>query len=1155
MKKNLVFAAIFTLAFQFMYAANFTKGTAQAKKFGIHEISLTGSTNPDPFGVEANMTFTNNGKSITVPMFYDGNNTWRGRCYVNGTGTFNWKSNCTTDAKLNGKSGSFSAVSSSLPGMIRRRASKPWVLQNSKGEWWTMLGDTGYFMFSTNDTQVNGSSMSKMQSFVKTASSAGLNVIRAAQSGAQRTNTPPLWYNKIEAGKPLTFNLTLGKSDDARLQWIINNYPNMYIQYILFPKSSHNTWGNMEKSKRHRAIRYLMGRWSAYPNLIWLLMNDITIKPDHNFNRVGQHIKEVDPYQHLLATGHQRGASDPLWGTSWTSYANLETAADLSANTAESFVNGARNKKYVWCSEDWYETYPKNGAMPNPKYFFRRLFWAYILNGAGACYGGYWDQVRHGLTGLAHLKYIMPYFNKRGIDPGNYSYAGDALASGPKGYDRVQVAFRGNSEYLCYHPNGNGGWGYNANIKKGSTATFSLNLSAGAGKSYSVEWFNTSTGAAIKTSNVNGGGTVKLTAPWSQVDVLCRLLSGATPPPPEPSPEPSPTPVPEPSPTPIPEPSPSPAPEPSPTPVPEPVPTNGAHDLVGLRTDIATIQLSWKAPEGNPTLKEYGIVLGANNSVWKRIKTVSGTTLSTTLTADHGIKAETALLQVRAILADGTKLPMSEQISVAPFDGTPEPTPTPVPEPSPTPAPEPAPTPAPEPTPTPVPEPVPTTGAHGLVGKRTDLTSIQLSWKAPEGNPTLKEYGIVLGPDNRSWKRIKTVSGTTHSTILTSANGIKAETALLQVRAVLLDGTKLPMSEQISVAPFDGTPEPAPTPIPEPTPTPAPEPSPTPVPEPVPDGSSVTYEAEDAVVSGAKVAGNIVDYINARNDYIEWTVQASSSTHHKLEFRYALSSGDRPLEIMVNGSVIDPALSFPATGSWNNFGIVSINAPLNAGSNKVRATATGKSGPNMDALIVSGGGTIFPEPAPTPVPEPSPTPVPEPSPTPAPEPAPEPTPEPVPGSGSPVVYEAEHAVVAGAAVKATYVDYINSKNDYIEWTIDVPTSGSYTLIFRYALGYGDRPLEVQVDGAVVNPGLSFPSTGSWNTWDSVTQNVELSAGSHKVRTTAIGKSGGNIDSLTAAPSGSLTKTLLDSLKTSDSNTNPTSNDTISSSSGGCLLMR
>lgn len=427
-------------------------------------------------------------------------------------------------------------------------------------------------------------------------------------------------------------------------------------------------------------------------------------------------------------------------------------------------------------------------------------------------------------------------------------------------------------------------------------------------------------------------------------------------------------------------------------------------------------------------------------------------------------------------------------------------------------------------------------GANNLVGIRTGTTTIELSWSAPAGNPTLREYGIVLGPDSRSWKRIKTVSGTTLNTTLSSTDGIKAEQALLQVRAILLDGTKLPMSEQIVLAPYVVAPEPTPTPVPEPTPTPVPEPAPTPMPEPAPEpGVPVIYEAEEADLFGAKVVKHYVDYVNAKNDYIEWTVNVDAATLHQLDFRYALYSGNRPLEIKVNGVVVEAELPFPNTGSWSKWELASMTADLHQGSNKIRATVTGKSGANVDYLIVTslGGGspeptpspvpTPVPEPSPTPIPEPSPTPVPtpvpEPSPTPVPEPTPTPVPEPTPEPGLPVVYEAEEADLFGAKVVKHYVDYVNAKNDYIEWTVQADSSSAHQLDFRYALSAGNRPLEIKVNGVVVEAELPFPQTGSWSRWELASMTANLMEGANKIRATAIGKSGGNVDYLMVTPLG------------------------------------
>ncbi|WP_199621404.1 carbohydrate-binding protein [Paenibacillus alkalitolerans] len=123
----------------------------------------------------------------------------------------------------------------------------------------------------------------------------------------------------------------------------------------------------------------------------------------------------------------------------------------------------------------------------------------------------------------------------------------------------------------------------------------------------------------------------------------------------------------------------------------------------------------------------------------------------------------------------------------------------------------------------------------------------------------------------------------------------------------------------------------------------------------------------------------------------------------------------------------------------------------------------------------------------------------------------------------PETNEAENAVLSGAVAAnhysgytgTGYADYVNANGDYVEWTVNASAAGTYALTFRYANGgSGDRPLKITVNGSVVNSGLSFPPTGGWSTWSTVSINASLNTGTNTVRATAIGSSGGNVDSLT-----------------------------------------
>ena len=131
------------------------------------------------------------------------------------------------------------------------------------------------------------------------------------------------------------------------------------------------------------------------------------------------------------------------------------------------------------------------------------------------------------------------------------------------------------------------------------------------------------------------------------------------------------------------------------------------------------------------------------------------------------------------------------------------------------------------------------------------------------------------------------------------------------------------------------------------------------------DGSSCTgtYEAEDATMDGGQVDSNhegftgsgFVNYLANDDEHIEWTLPSCNGGAVTLAFRYALSSGDRPLQVMLNGEEVTGALSTPATGAWTTYGRATLTVTLAEGANTVRLVVAGASGANVDSLIVLDG--------------------------------------------------------------------------------------------------------------------------------------------------------------------------------------------------------
>ncbi len=102
-----------------------------------------------------------------------------------------------------------------------------------------------------------------------------------------------------------------------------------------------------------------------------------------------------------------------------------------------------------------------------------------------------------------------------------------------------------------------------------------------------------------------------------------------------------------------------------------------------------------------------------------------------------------------------------------------------------------------------------------------------------------------------------------------------------------------------------------------------------------------------------------------------------------------------------------------------------------------------------------------------------------------------------------------------------FMDFGGSSS-FVEWkNILAPSSGSYTLTFRYANGGGgDRRGAITVNDTVQVGNVSFGATGSWRTWSTAKLNVVLKQGTNKIRVTANTAAGGpNLDGMDVVSDG------------------------------------
>ncbi|MBP1915887.1 hypothetical protein J2Z23_002869 [Lederbergia galactosidilyticus] len=185
---------------------------------------------------------------------------------------------------------------------------------------------------------------------------------------------------------------------------------------------------------------------------------------------------------------------------------------------------------------------------------------------------------------------------------------------------------------------------------------------------------------------------------------------------------------------------------------------------------------------------------------------------------------------------------------------------------------------------------------------------------------------------------------------------------------------------------------------------------------------------------------------------------------YNLDFRYAHGGTDlRPAEIKVNGETVESELPFDPTEAFTEWKYTSTKASLKAGENKISATGIAPSGgANIDHLkVLMEVDEIYEA-------------------------------EEAKLEEGTVIIDDKHAGFNGTG----FIDFKpNQPGSWIEWTIDIPIEGEYSLDFRYAHGGTDkRPAEIKINDEVVAPELAFDPTGDFTAWQYTSLKAKLTVG-------------------------------------------------------------
>lgn len=112
-------------------------------------------------------------------------------------------------------------------------------------------------------------------------------------------------------------------------------------------------------------------------------------------------------------------------------------------------------------------------------------------------------------------------------------------------------------------------------------------------------------------------------------------------------------------------------------------------------------------------------------------------------------------------------------------------------------------------------------------------------------------------------------------------------------------------------------------------------------------------------------------------------------------------------------------------------------------------------------------------------------------------------------------------VVEGSNTGFTGTGYVNTDNQVgasASWAVNVPQTGTYSLVVRYA-SISERPATLSVNGSAVVNNFAASNTGAWTNWQAISVDVALRQGNNQLQLSAAGADGlANIDFIELANS-------------------------------------
>ncbi|KXI26765.1 DUF5060 domain-containing protein [Paraglaciecola hydrolytica] len=407
------------------HLANATQVTVE--QWDIFQVELEGPKTGNPFvDVRFSAVFENASKKIEVPGFYDGNGKYIVRFMPDMVGQWRYET-LSNRWPLTGKRGTFDVNRASKNNHGPVQVHNTYHFAYADGTSYKQIGTT---IYNWLDTPIE-----VQQQTLQTLATSPFNKARMLL-----TQQPTPYRNKFQPalwpyqGKPpYDWDFTRFNPDFFRhYEKRIGQLRDMGIEadVILFNPYGKFGFNSMDEVNDELYVRYVVARFTAYRNIWWSVANEydfVRTKTDEDWDRIGQLIQKIDPYNHLRSIHNGKLLFNH--NKPWITHVSMQNGVAVQSPGAAEIYRDVYRKPVVY-DEIKYEGDAKFRWADLSAQELVHRFWAGTIAGTYVGHGDYfniegedtWTSFGGKLTGnssprLAFLRDIMQQGPKDGIDP------------------------------------------------------------------------------------------------------------------------------------------------------------------------------------------------------------------------------------------------------------------------------------------------------------------------------------------------------------------------------------------------------------------------------------------------------------------------------------------------------------------------------------------------------------------------------------------------------------------------------------------------------------------------------------------------------------------------------------------------------------------